>query len=245
VTAGIDLALALVTEDLGPTVALAVARHLVVFLKRPGAQAQFSAALALQAAEDKFGALHDWINGHLGDDLSLSVLADQVGVSERSFSRHHAEATGQTPARAIERLRLEAARRLLSMSLDACRMRLSIITKFRPFRVACRRPLHLRLRPGIGVCPGRPHCRKRRHWRTGQWHCPSRSLVVLSIEGPPRLPSRSRKFRQAYIQRRLSSLGYFDGAADGNFNDDTRRAIERWQTARRYLTSGYFSKFAV
>jgi transcriptional regulator GlxA family with amidase domain len=114
VTAGIDLALALVEEDLGRSVALAVARYLVVFLKRPGGQAQFSAALALQASEDKFGALHDWINRHLSDDLSLSVLADQAGMSERSFSRHYAEATGQTPARAIERLRVEAARRLLA-----------------------------------------------------------------------------------------------------------------------------------
>jgi transcriptional regulator GlxA family with amidase domain len=116
VTAGIDLALALVEEDLGRSVALEVARYLVVFLKRPGGQAQFSATLALQAAEDKFGALHSWINGHLSDDLSLTVLADQAGMSERSFSRHYAEATGQTPARAIERLRLEAARRLLSES---------------------------------------------------------------------------------------------------------------------------------
>jgi transcriptional regulator GlxA family with amidase domain len=113
VTAGIDLALALVEQDLGGSVALAVARYLVVFLKRPGGQAQFSAALALQVGEDKFGALHDWVNGHLADDLSLSVLADQTGMSERSFSRHYAEATGQTPARAIERLRVEAATRLL------------------------------------------------------------------------------------------------------------------------------------
>jgi transcriptional regulator GlxA family with amidase domain len=116
VTAGIDLALALVEEDLGRSMALAVARYLVVFLKRPGGQAQFSEALALQAADDKFGALHDWINKHLASDLSLSVLADQAGMSERSFSRHYAEATGQTPARAIERLRVEAARRLLSDS---------------------------------------------------------------------------------------------------------------------------------
>ena len=114
VTAGIDLALALVEEDLGRAVALAVARYLVVFLKRPGGQAQFSAALALQAAEDRFGALHAWISEHLTDDLSLPVLADQAGMSERSFSRRYAEATGQTPAGAIERLRVEAARRLLS-----------------------------------------------------------------------------------------------------------------------------------
>lgn len=116
VTAGIDLTLALVEEDLGRSIALAVARHLVVFLKRPGGQAQFSTALALQASADKFGALHEWINGHLADNLSLSVLADQAGMSERSFSRHYAEATGQTPARAIERLRVEGARHLLSDS---------------------------------------------------------------------------------------------------------------------------------
>jgi transcriptional regulator GlxA family with amidase domain len=116
VTAGIDLALALVEEDLGRTVALAVARYLVVFLKRPGGQAQFSEALSMQSAEDEFGALHEWINKHLSGDLSLAKLADQAGMSERSFSRHYAEAMGVTPARAIERLRVEAARRLLSQS---------------------------------------------------------------------------------------------------------------------------------
>jgi transcriptional regulator GlxA family with amidase domain len=113
VTAGIDLALALVEEDLGRAAALAVARYLVVFLKRPGGQAQFSASLALQSAEDQFGALHEWIKTHLTDELSLSVLAHRAGMSERSFSRHYAEATGQTPARAIERLRVETAQRLL------------------------------------------------------------------------------------------------------------------------------------
>ena len=114
VTSGIDLALALVEEDLGRAMALAVARYLVVFLKRPGGQAQFSEFLALQASEDRFGALHDWISRHLADDLSLPVLARQAGMSERSFSRHYAEATGLTPARAIERLRVEGARHLLS-----------------------------------------------------------------------------------------------------------------------------------
>jgi transcriptional regulator GlxA family with amidase domain len=116
VTAGIDLALALIEQDLGRTVALAVARYLVVFLKRPGGQAQFSTALSLQSAEDEFGALHGWINKHLADEISLPMLADQAGMSERSFSRHYAEATGLTPARAVERLRVEAARRMLSES---------------------------------------------------------------------------------------------------------------------------------
>ena len=116
VTAGIDLALALVEEDLGRDLALAVARYLVVFLKRPGGQAQFSAALTLQAAEDRFGPLHQWVNTHLDADLSLPDLASQAGMSERSFSRHYLDATGLTPARAVERLRIEAARRLLSES---------------------------------------------------------------------------------------------------------------------------------
>ncbi len=116
VTAGIDLALALVEQDLGRTVALDVARYLVVFLKRPGGQAQFSTALSLQTADDEFGTLNDWIAKHLGDDLSLPALADRAGMSERSFSRHYTQATGLTPARAVERLRVEAARRLLSES---------------------------------------------------------------------------------------------------------------------------------
>ena len=114
VTAGIDLALALVEEDLGRTAALAVARYLVVFRKRSGGQAQFSEALSLQSADDEFGALHEWINKHLAGDLSLPALASRAGMSERSFSRHYMEATGVTPARAIARLRVEAAQRLLS-----------------------------------------------------------------------------------------------------------------------------------
>lgn len=116
VTAGIDLALALIEQDLGRALALAVARHLVVFLKRPGGQSQFSATLALQGEEDRFDALHGWIGAHLSEDLSLPVLAGEAGMSERSFSRHYAEATGHTPARAVERLRVEAARHLLSDS---------------------------------------------------------------------------------------------------------------------------------
>ena len=114
VTAGIDLALALVEEDLGRAVALDVARYLVVFLKRPGGQAQFSAALSLQAADDRFGPLHGWIGAHLAEDLSLPVLASRAGMSERSFSRRYLEATGLTPGRAVEQLRVEAARQMLS-----------------------------------------------------------------------------------------------------------------------------------
>jgi transcriptional regulator GlxA family with amidase domain len=113
VTAGIDLALALVAADLGQAAAMAVARDLVVFLKRPGGQAQFSAALALQSRAEGFEALHGWIADHLAADLSVPALAARAGMSERSFVRRYRAATGETPARAVEALRVEAARRLL------------------------------------------------------------------------------------------------------------------------------------
>ena len=112
VTAGIDMALAMVEEDIGHAAAMAVARDLVVFLKRPGGQAQFSAALSLQG-DRRFDELNGWIAGHLRQDLSVPALAARAGMSERSFLRRYREATGQTPARAVEKLRVEAARRLL------------------------------------------------------------------------------------------------------------------------------------
>jgi transcriptional regulator GlxA family with amidase domain len=120
VTAGIDLALAMVEADLGRPVALAVARDLVVFLKRPGGQSQFSTALSMQHAtrsqDSRFGDLHAWMLDNLASDLSVATLAAQVGMSERSFVRHYRAHTGNTPARAIEQLRVEAARRLLGDS---------------------------------------------------------------------------------------------------------------------------------
>ena len=114
VTAGIDLALAMVEADLGHDAAMAVARELVVFLKRPGNQAQFSATLALQQSSSRFDALHAWMAAHLDADLSVAALAERAGMSERSFVRHFRAASGQTPARAVQRLRVEAARRLLA-----------------------------------------------------------------------------------------------------------------------------------
>lgn len=113
VTAGIDLALALVEEDLGRSSALDVARQLVVFLKRPGGQAQFSAMLSMQKAGDRFGDLHAWMGEHLAADLSVPALALRAGMSERSFMRRYREETGRTPARTVEQLRIEAAQRLL------------------------------------------------------------------------------------------------------------------------------------
>jgi transcriptional regulator GlxA family with amidase domain len=118
VTAGIDLALALVEEDLGRLTALAVARQLVVFLKRPGGQAQFSTALSLQQGDDSFGALHAWISQNLSADLSIPGLAARAGMSDRTFLRRYKQATGCTPAKAIERLRVEAAQRRLCDSRE-------------------------------------------------------------------------------------------------------------------------------
>ena len=113
ITAGIDLCLALVEQDLGNEMALAAARQLVMFLKRPGGQAQFSTTLALQTADAQFAALHGWMRDNLARDLSVGVLAAQAGMSERNFSRRYLDATGTTPSRAVERLRVEAARDLL------------------------------------------------------------------------------------------------------------------------------------
>jgi len=117
VTAGIDLSLAFVEEDVGRAVALDVARDLVVFLKRPGGQAQFSAALDFQSSNDQFAGLHQWIVSNLVEPLTLAQLAAYVGMSERSFQRHYYRATGFTPAKSVERLRVDAARRLLIDSL--------------------------------------------------------------------------------------------------------------------------------
>ncbi|WP_347927476.1 GlxA family transcriptional regulator [Pseudomonas helvetica] len=114
VTAGIDLALALVEADLGRGIALEVARQLVVFLKRPGGQSQFSVTLDLQQHGNRFDELHAWIAENLSLDLGIPALALQAGMSERSFIRHYRADTGQTPARAIELIRVETARRLLS-----------------------------------------------------------------------------------------------------------------------------------
>jgi transcriptional regulator GlxA family with amidase domain len=115
VTAGIDLALAFVEADCGRARSLAVARRLVVFARRPGGQAQFSAGLAL-AAEPDFDALNAWMADNLHHDLSVPRLADRAGMSERSFARRYRAATGITPSRAVERLRVEAAREALGVT---------------------------------------------------------------------------------------------------------------------------------
>jgi transcriptional regulator GlxA family with amidase domain len=112
VTAGIDLSLALIQDDFGHDIAMRVARHLVVFLKRPGGQAQFSAALEAQSRGDQdFAALHAWVREHLAEDLRVERLAAEAGMSARTFARSYVAKAGRTPARMVEAIRLETARR--------------------------------------------------------------------------------------------------------------------------------------
>lgn len=119
VTAGIDLSLALVEEDFGRQIALTVARHLVVFLRRPGNQAQFSAQLTSQIARrEPLREVQHWITAHPGDDLSVEALATRARLSPRHFARAFQAETGQTPGRYVERVRLEHARRLLEDTTD-------------------------------------------------------------------------------------------------------------------------------
>lgn len=116
VTASIDLSLALIEEDYGPRVALSVARELVVYLKRPGGQEQYSEPLKFQIqSSDRFADLAAWIPGHLKGDLSVEVLAEKTCLSPRQFNRRFNKVFGATPAAFIRRLRIDEARRRLSM----------------------------------------------------------------------------------------------------------------------------------
>ncbi len=119
VTAGMDLALALVEEDLGRDAALTIARHLVLFLRRPANQSQFSATLAAQAsAHSSLFDIQRFALENLAADLSVPALADRAHMSARHFARSFRSETGVTPARFVERLRLEAARRALEDTPD-------------------------------------------------------------------------------------------------------------------------------
>ncbi|MFE3519556.1 GlxA family transcriptional regulator [Streptomyces sp. NPDC059166] len=114
ISACLDLSLALVAEDLGEKTALAVARQLVMFLKRQGGQSQFSVPLSRPAATRRdIDELRSWIAGHLGEDLSAPALAARMRLSERHFARVFKQETGTGPAAYVQAARVEAARRLL------------------------------------------------------------------------------------------------------------------------------------
>jgi transcriptional regulator GlxA family with amidase domain len=119
-SAAMDLALALIEEDYGSAVALAVARRMVIFLRRPGSQAQFSVALSAQAAERKgLQELQVWIAENLAKNLSVEVLAERAAMSARNFARVFALELGNTPARYVEQVRIEAARTQLAATEDS------------------------------------------------------------------------------------------------------------------------------
>src|SRR5262245_27472351 len=120
VTSGIDLALALIEQDAGRKVAMDVARMLVVYLKRAGGQSTYSALLAAQAQSDSdmFNDLAQWVAEHLKHDLRIEALAERVHMSPINFARLYAKTRGRTPAKAIEAIRIDAARRRLEETTD-------------------------------------------------------------------------------------------------------------------------------
>jgi len=117
VTAGMDMALAMLEEDHGGAVALAVARELVLFLKRPGGQSQFSDYLAAQFSEEAgLRELQLWMLAHLDQDLSVPRLAEKIAMSERSFARHFVDGVGVAPGHYVRQIRITAARRKLEQT---------------------------------------------------------------------------------------------------------------------------------
>ena len=119
VTSGMDLSLALVEEDLGRDIAVEIARWLVLFLQRPGGQAQFSSHLAAHRAERRpLRELQSWIADNLDADLRVETLADRAAMSPRNFARYFRREIGMTPASYVEELRVERARQLLEDSAE-------------------------------------------------------------------------------------------------------------------------------
>lgn len=131
VTAGMDLALAIVEEDFGRDIALEVARDLVIYLKRPGGQSQFSVHLSSQmTTHPTIRELQNWIMAHLDDELNTPKLAARVAMSERNFTRVFHRETAESPADFIERARFEVARRLLEQNKSPLKL-IALKTGFR------------------------------------------------------------------------------------------------------------------
>jgi len=118
ITAGIDMALALIEEDHGSGLARRVAQQLVVHQRRPGGQSQFSALVELGGRSGRFTSLIDWMRDHLTEPLTVERLSAQAAMSPRNFARAFTAETGTTPARAVERLRLEIARTAVETTAD-------------------------------------------------------------------------------------------------------------------------------
>ena len=118
ITAGIDLALALIEEDLGADVARQTAQQLVVYHRRPGGQSQFSALVEMGGQSGRFARLLAWMRDNLGRRITVEAMADAAAMSPRHFARAFQAETGLTPAKALERLRLEVARERVEASAE-------------------------------------------------------------------------------------------------------------------------------
>jgi transcriptional regulator GlxA family with amidase domain len=130
ITAGIDLALAMVAEDYGDKIVEKTARQLVLYHRRSGGQSQFSSLLELKAPTGRFGPLLAWAREHLDQRLTVEDLAERAGMSARHFTRAFIAETGATPSKAIERLRIEVARERVQSSSEAIE-RVAEVTGFR------------------------------------------------------------------------------------------------------------------
>jgi transcriptional regulator GlxA family with amidase domain len=119
ISAGIDLALAMVAEDHGEAIVQSTARHLVLYHRRGGGQSQFSSLLELKAPSGRFATLLSWVREHLSSRLTVEDLADRAGMSARHFARAFVAETGMTPSKAIEKLRLEVARERVQFSSES------------------------------------------------------------------------------------------------------------------------------
>jgi len=150
ISTGIDLTLGLVEEDLGRDLAMEIARILVLYLKRPGSQSQFSTILKSQSTDNlPINEIVQFIQEHLSEDLSVEVLADRLSMSSRNFSRVFTKETGIPPAKYVEKVRVEAARRRLeesNLSLDQVAEECGLINANGLRRLFVR---HLNTSPGI------------------------------------------------------------------------------------------------
>lgn len=192
ISAGIDLALAWVDEDLGTAVAMKVARELVLFLRRPSGQDQVSVSLAAQASHTKsMNELQTWMLEHLDEPLSVDRLADRAAMSVRNFSRLFAREIGTTPGRYLRHLRVEAGRRLLEQT-DRSLLQVALGCGFQSADVMRRA-----FQRGLGTTP----LRYRRHFRTSA----ARSRRRPATERGPLVAARRAIARTARVA--LDSTG--------------------------------------
>ena len=153
ITAGIDLALAMVAEDYGDEVVQKTAKQLVLYHRRSGGQSQFSSLLELKAPTGRFGPLLAWAREHLDAPLTVEDLAEQAGMSSRHFARAFIAETGATPSKAVERLRIEVARQRVQSSGEAIER---VARTDRLSRSGADAPrLHPRLRPAAAIAAPR------------------------------------------------------------------------------------------